>query len=664
MDSLSAGIKPTLEGRQQQPGDILCAYLITALLFTMAGIIFAAMETYGLGSIWGFSGNTLLGLWPLYLYTSGLLVGIYILKRHRGARLVTFARAIRRVFSQLRLMNWVVFALLISLFGYLHLAGFKPLIENPPLQIFVFGHLVLFGALLLNGTGNITPLEGLLGSFSLYGLFLWVVYWVPDVQTYPLTMGWSETTWLYDASLFFSQRIYGFKVPLSTLHPSRYLLQSVPYLIPGLALWVHRLWQVLLWIGLSLAGGLALTKRINPKNRWVALGIVAWFTLFTFQGPVYYHLMIVIIITLLGFNKHKLGLSFFWVMIASLWAGISRVNWFPVAGMLAAMLYILEKPHKELPFWHYWRWPLLTAVLSLLVAFSSQAVYALLSGRPPEDFISSFSSPLLFYRLFPNEAFGMGILLMLVASSLPAVILTLWHLLPERRSWRPLRSLGLLTILLALLIAGLIVSSKIGGGNNLHNLDAFMIILAVTVIYVLFNRFIADDPDRYAQVESPLSLILLMALIPTLFVLGNLRPYATWDNETAWETIEQVQEMIDQWVPDGGEVLFLQDRHLLTFGMIEGVKLVPEYEKVFLMEMAMSENEYYLNNFNHDIETQRFNLIVIEPLYFYTKPTSEIFSEENNAWIISVNRPIDQTYQVIFVSHKTGLSVLVPRTTE
>ena len=186
----------------------------------------------------------------------------------------------------------------------------------------------------------------------------------------------------------------------------------------------------------------------------------------------------------------------------------------------------------------------------------------------------------------------------------------------------------------------------------------------MTVIYVLFNRFAVDDPDRFAQIESPFALILLMALIPTLFVLRNLRTFATWDNETAWQTIEQVQEMIDQWVPEDGEVLFIQDRHLLTFGMIEGVKLVPEYEKVFLMEMAMSENETYLSKFQGDIETQRFDLIVIEPLYFYTKPTSEIFSEENNAWIISVNRPIDQTYQVIFVSHKTGLSVLVPRTTE
>lgn len=661
---MTAGSKPPHAKSRLQAGDILRAYFLTALLFTIAVIIFAIMKTYGLGSIWGFSGSALLGQWPLYLYAFGLLAGISIANGHRCDQLVTFAHSIQRSFARLRFLNWVVFVLLIGIFGYVHLAGFMPLVENPPLQIFVFGHLVLLGALLLNGTGKIKPLESLLGSFSLYSLFLWVVYWIPDVQSYPLTMGWSETTWLYDASLFFSQRIYGFRAPLSTLHPSRYLLQSVPYLVPGLSLRAHRLWQVLLWIGLSLAGGAAVNKRINPKNRWVGLGIVTWFTLFTFQGPVYYHLMIVIIITLLGFNKDKLGLSFLWVMFASLWAGISRVNWFPVAGMLAATLYILEKPNKDQPFWQYWRWPLLTAVLSLFVAFGAQAVYVFSSGRKPEDFVSSFRSPLLFYRLFPNEAFGMGIVLMLVAASLPTVILVLWHLLPRLRAWHPLRLLGLLTIQLALLIAGLIVSSKIGGGNNLHNLDAFMIILAVTAVYVLFNHFIVDNPDHVTQVESPVDLILLMALIPTLFVLGNLRPYATRDYETAWETIEQVQEIINYRVSMNGEVLFLQDRHLLTFGMIDGVQLVPEYEKVFLMEMAMSGNEPFLSNFHHDIETQRFDLIVIEPMHFYVKPSSEIFSEENNAWVNAVNRPIDLTYQEIFVSHKTGLSVLAPRPLE
>src|SRR5687768_11184205 len=56
------------------------------------------------------------------------------------------------------------------------------------------------------------------------------------VTTYPLSMGWSEGSRYYYASLYFSEWIYGEAAPLSTLHPSRYLLQSVPFLIPGLSI--------------------------------------------------------------------------------------------------------------------------------------------------------------------------------------------------------------------------------------------------------------------------------------------------------------------------------------------------------------------------------------------------------------------------------------------
>ncbi len=489
---------------------------------------------------------------------------------------------------------------------------------------------------------------------------LWAVYWIPDVQTYPLALDWSETTWFYDASLFFSERIYGFRAPLSSLHPSRYLLQSVPYLIPGLALWAHRFWQVVLWIGLSLAGGLGLCKRIKPANRWLELGITAWFVLFTFQGPVYYHLMVVIIIVLFGFNKQHLGRSLIWVMIASIWAGISRVNWFPVAGLLGATLYILEKPQEDRSFWQYWRWPVLASLIGLMVGFGSQAVYAGISGRAAEDFVSAFRSPLLFYRLLPNEAFGMGVLLMLAVASLPPILFILRRLLSKWQAWQPLRLMGLLTILLALMLSGLVVSAKIGGGNNLHNLDAFLVFLAVTVMYLLFNRFIPDQPDDLPQPITPIVLILLMGFIPTLFLLNSLRPYGNRDTDRAWDDITQVQALIDAWALEEGEVLFIQNRHLLTFGLIDGVKLVPEYEKVFLMEMAMSENETYLNHFRDDIESQRFDLIVIEPLFYYEKKSTEVFSEENNAWTKHVSRTLDQSYEVIFESEQSGLSVLIP----
>ena len=48
--------------------------------------------------------------------------------------------------------------------------------------------------------------------------------------------------------------------------------------------------------------------------------------------------------------------------------------------------------------------------------------------------------------------------------------------------------------------------------------------------------------------------------------------------------------------------------------MLQGVNLVPAYEREELMEMAMSDQENYLDAFRADVQNQRFALIVVDPL--------------------------------------------------
>jgi hypothetical protein len=513
-------------------------YLMIGLLVTIPEIIFNISETYGLGSIWGFSGSTLLRLTPLYIYVFVLVACLCFPHGKLNTWLKHTARALLKAVSRLGWINWLFFLLLIGLYGFNLLSGIDLPLIGSHLRIFLVGHLGLLGALLLAGTKRLKPISGLVVSFSVIGLILFVISWIPDIHPYPLSLGWSETSRYYYASLFFSQRLYGLRAPLSSLHPSRYLMQSLPFLISGLPLWAHRLWQVLLWIGLSLAGGFALSRRIKPDHPWLTLGITVWFTLFVFQGPVYYHLMVVILIVLLGFNYNKLGQSLVFVVLASLWAGISRVNWFPVAGMLAVTLYVLEVPQGDESFWRYWRWPVIAVLAGFLMAFASQAAYVAISGNPPDVFASSFSSPLLSYRLFPNDAFGPGILLMLVYASLPTLLVIFWKLLPRLRSWQPLRLLALLSILVALLVVGLIVSMKIGGGNNLHNLDAFLVFLAIVAMYVLCGRFLPYRKEKFTRIQPPVVFILLMALIPMFNLLNHMQPYPHLDDDRTWDVIQ------------------------------------------------------------------------------------------------------------------------------
>ena len=643
------------------PLEPLRLYLLVALTINLTVFVLGAGQAFGLGSVLGFSGSILLAQAPFLLMALLAGAGLILTTTRQADRLLIASRGLMKSLSSLGVFNGILFAALILFFGVYHLAGwdFAWIDYFPP--IWIFGHLGLLGALFLSGTRKITPSSSLLVTFSVYGLLLWVIKFIPEVHAYPLSLGWSETSRYYYASLFFSPLVYGKWVPLSSLHPTRYLMQSLPFLIPSLGIEFHRLWQVLLWLITTLVAGVSLTMRIRPQDRWVGWALTAWFFMFSFQGPVYYHLMVVVILVLFGFDSHKPWRSFVVVALASLWSGISRVNWFPVAGMLAVTLYVLEVPQGEKSFWQYWRLPVFAVVLGLLIAFGAQSGYAILSGNPPEVFASSFNSPLYRYRLFPNEAYGPGIINLTVTASFPLLLIILWRILPRLKAWHFLRLLALLSILIALLVAGFIVSTKIGGGDNLHNMDSFLVTLAVIAAYCGFNRFEPDRKDQRLNQAVPKPLVVMAMLIPLIFAVDLLLPYPRLDTARAWADIQQVQDLIDARVPEDGEVLFIQNRHLLTFDLIKGVDLIPEYEKVFLMEMAMSGNQNYLHQFWEDLETHRFDLIVTEPIAIVTRPSSDVFGEENNAWVENVSLPLLEWYQPLLDLTESGMTILAPK---
>ncbi len=90
-----------------------------------------------------------------------------------------------------------------------------------------------------------------LASLLIFGVVFIVAAKIPQVTSYPLSLGWSEASRYYYGSLVFSEKIYGLRLPLSIWHPSRYLLQSLPFLFSKLPIWIHRLWQVILWLGMA-----------------------------------------------------------------------------------------------------------------------------------------------------------------------------------------------------------------------------------------------------------------------------------------------------------------------------------------------------------------------------------------------------------------------------
>ena len=109
-------------------------------------------------------------------------------------------------------------------------------------------------------------------------------------------------------------------------------------------------------------------------------------------------------------------------------------------------------------------------------------------------------------------------------------------------------------------------------------------------------------------------ILLSLALVfPLYFTLSTGGALPQRDYPAAQVALQAINSAAQQVVKQGGEVLFINQRHLLTYDYIQGVPLVPEDELVFLMEMAMSNNSSYLDAFHLDLSNQRFAMIVSEP---------------------------------------------------
>lgn len=486
---------------------------------------------------------------------------------------------------------------------------------------------------------------------------------VPDVQAVPFSLGWSEGSRYYNASLFFSSKIYGEVVPLPVLHPSRYFLQAVPFLFGSNSILIHRLWQVILWIGLIGLGSYSMVKKMKISNKFIAWIFGLWLFLFFFQGAVYYHLMVSVIIVLLGYHQKHPWRTLIFVVVASVWAGLSRVNWMPVPALLAATLYLLETPGKGVLWLKYLKYPLLWSLAGVSSALIANRVYAVLSGNSVEQFSSSFSSYMIWSRLLPNTTYPTGILLGLLIVLLPLTALTVQQI--TKNGWRKyyhwIRTLGLLGILFVFGLGGVIVSVKIGGGGDLHNLDAFLVFWVLITSAIILGRYQFEDSQQISQTSLNFGLVLLAVLVPLIISFQKSTTWTFKDINQQQSDVQQLQAAFDIILEDPGEILFITERQLLTFGELRGIGLIPDYEKVFLMEMVMSNNQPYMDEFHRKLSNQEFSAILMEPISTIVQTPKDAFWVENNLWVDGVVYPILDDYEQVLSYQNNGINLMIPK---
>ena len=576
-----------------------------------------------------------------------------------------------------RAAGWFIFLLLLFSIPYAKFAfqvgrDRNPFIDQTLMAIIYYWlcwYALLLAMAVMKVALNTTWPAAFVSALVLLGVVYEVLFRLNAVTAYPLSMGWSEGSRYYYASLYFSRWIYGEAVPLSTMHPSRYLLQSIPFLIPGSGLPVHRAWQFFLWIGLTAGASIALSQRaFSPREKWARWLFAGWAFLFLLRVGVYYHLQVMVILPLLLVDRRHPWRSLAAVVLASAWAGISRVNWFPVPAMIAIAIYLLETPvdagarpgpitSRQLA--RYLAQPVSWAVAGLLSALVAQAAYIFLSGNGnnADAFASSFTSDLLWYRLWPNPNHFLGVLPAILIVSGPLIVV----LVLAARDWRslhPVRWLGVIAMIAILLAGSLVVSVKIGGGGDLHNMDAYAVLICIAAAYFVGGSARSESGESARAIRS-WPTFTFAALIPILFLIPLLSPYPRYDeirNELAYEQL--VQAVAE--VAKDGPILFINERQLVTFNGVS-IPLVSDYEAVTLMEMAMANNRPYLERFYSDLKNRRFAAIVAAKQNLGIKESGAL-AEENNVWNSRVSPYILCYYHPVATIEPQGnrLEIYVP----
>ena len=492
---------------------------------------------------------------------------------------------------------------------------------------------------------------------------------VNDIQAGAFSLGWSEGSRYYNASLFVSRRLYGQKLLLPVLHPSRYLMQALPFFVGIRDILAHRLWQVLLWLGMTLWAAIVLAKRVKEGLQIPMVWLTLYFFLYFFQGAVYYHMMVCVLLVLYGYKKEKPWLTLIFVLLASAWAGISRINWMPLPALLAVLVYLIEEPLKQNKWLSYLRWPVLWTVAGLAVSWLSKKAYIAVSGEAVSNYDSAFSSALLWERLIPNKTFFLGILPGILLLCWPLLELLLHRLDGKWKQVHGLRWFGMAAILGAFFAGGLVVSVKIGGGGDLHNLDAFIFLWAVFSAYLLAGKLSFEDDSiqkSYLQAQpvwktKPFWLAVAV-IVPVFFAFMRAGTWHFKVDSHQEEELTALRSDLEALEKNSGDILFISERQLLVFEDLKDIDMVADYEKVFLMEMAMAGNKSYLSDFYTKLGKHQFKAIVIDSISTQIQDSSRPFNEENNAWVREVLVPILMFYRLEDSYRGGEVNLLVPKT--
>lgn len=615
-------------------------------------------------------------------------------------RLAKFNAALATWRDVLGWLRWPLVLILVFIparvFLYLPL-GFKLIGTGFRLAIFLVVVLIS-AALLTRRKGGLIHWPALLVSAIFVGSFFTFAKEFVSVTDYPLSLTWSEGNRIWDYSWLYGRHLYDYPVVQkfeAYIDIGRQSLWGLPFLFPNVSIVDVRLWSMLvLTVPYALFGWMAFRPIKGRLKVWFWVGL--WVFLFLYQGPIYTPLVLSAI--LVAGARHKpIWIALPLIYLAGYYAQLSRLTWMVAPAMWAVMIALIDgvSDGRRITFQDWARtaayglagflggvglvrgWRRVSVYLGRVANSSDAVVSPPPTSTPPPaihytdtaDAVEAVSTgansfltdqPLLWERLWPNPTNGLGIVLGLVLATAPLILLLVYLIRSKRWRLNLWQQLGILGVLGAFLGLGVVISVKIGGGNNLHNVDMFLIglVFAAGLAWESEGRQVILDLE--AQNEGVKILLLVMCLIPAFMPWVAATPLEIPEKHYVEMTIELLQAETERVVSQGGEVLFMDQRQLFTFGHIQA-PFVPEYEKKQVMDRALAGDREYFAPFYQDLADQRFGLIITDPQRIRYSTEDDDWGAENDAWVQWVTEPLYCYYEEKYSKDKTAVWFLVPK---
>ncbi len=482
------------------------------------------------------------------------------------------------------------------------------------------------------------------------------------IISYPFSLDWSEGKWFLDASMVFSRKVYGVSFPVSWSEPTRILFQSIPYVFTNApSILVLRVWQCALVLALPAIVSFFFIARLLHKCTFSFFLAFFFFFVMLFIGPTKYYLVLIALPLAFLSKRRSIFMTSLIVVSASLLVPPTRFNWIPVPGCVAAFLYFLENKVSKGFFKYIWR-PVLWILLGTIVSFSIYLLYLQWQPSLLDSLTTVTSSPLLFNRLFATGTNLLGILPSALLVSIPLFIVLSLYFVENKGKLHIVRVVGLCVILFIFFLGGIIASLKIGGGNNLHNLDGFLFFSSILIVYVIWNLVQPDQKIPSANVPIKGWVTMVAIIVPSVWIAINAtEPLLVATPTIKKDEVQTIQNFVNSSTDETGKpALLIYQTQLIATGAIHGVAPDPIFNNVQLMEVAMTDNEPVLAQFHAALIAQKWGLILVPPMNLEVQDVDHPFSEEHNAWVQKIVKPLLCFYQPVYNSLDFDFELLIP----